>query len=108
MEYEFVKRWIAKVDDTRFVMYDDEDDIEEWDELLEIIIPATLAVNMDYTQHSWYAFQHYCTLQWEIMQRKLALDNAEPVDGDNVTFDGMFTAILRHNNMEALGDEETD
>lgn len=104
MEYEFTKRWIAKVDDGRYIMYDDEEDIEEWDELLEIVIPATMAINMDFTQHAYYTFQHYCEIQWEIMQRKLALDNADPVDGDKVTFDGMFSAIVKHNNLEQLGE----
>lgn len=86
-------------------MYDDEDDVEEADEVLEITIPATMANLLDFTQHAYYSMQKYLFAQWTLMQGKLAEDE---VDGDNMTFDYLFQSIIKHNNLEELGgtDEE--
>ena len=107
-EEEFVKRWIAQIDEHQFIMFDDEEDVDDWDCVLEVTIPATMAVSMDFTQHAYYTFQRYCSLQWEIMQRKLEAAGSEEVvyDGDNTAFQSAFDSIIRNNNLEGLGNEE--
>lgn len=123
MDDDFVKRWIVKVDQHRFLMYDDEDDIDDWDGVLEIRIPATMAHLFDFVQHSYYTMQQYMEAQWHLIHVKLAEDeipysdeeppifeevagNQEMVfDGDSMAFMQRFDAIIRENGLDDMEEE---
>ncbi len=91
------------------ITHDDEDDIEEWDTILEISLPHEMAMMLDFTQHSYYTMQSYFSAQWAIMQKVLEEDEPEypdEVSGDNVTFDKLFEGIVKSNNLDEIAKEE--
>lgn len=105
-----VKRWLVQVDDVRWLMYDDEDDIDgEWDTILEIHLPREMALMLDYTQHSYFQMQAYFEAQWETMMRKLEEDSTVPAEapsGDDIAFQRQFENIVKENNLDDLGGGE--
>lgn len=111
MEEEYVTRWLVQLDEYRWILYADEEDIEEWDAILEIRLPKNMALMLDYTQHSYFQMQGYFEAQWAVMQKLLAEDEPEyaenPQDGDQTAFQRQFEAILRENGLNSL-EEDTD
>jgi len=110
-ENNTVRRWLVQVDEYRWLLYDDEDDIEDWDTILEVRLPREMALMLDYTQHSYFQMQGYFEAQWESMQRKLKADEPEYLegDGDEITFQRQFDSIVKENGLDDIlgeGEEE--
>lgn len=106
-----VKRWLVQIDEHNWLLYDDEDDIEEWDVILELTLPPQMALMLDFTQHAYHTMQSYFQAQWAIMQHKL--DEAEgrepgPISGDTVAFDRLFETIVKENNLDKIVGEEEE
>ena len=109
MEEGFVKRWLAQVDEYRWLMYTDEEDIQEWDAILEVRMPEQMAYMLDLIQSNYFHMQMYFEAQWELMQKKLALDAGEEgVSGDDVAFMEAFNDIILKNNLDPLTKEKDD
>lgn len=107
MDNNFVSRWVVQIDDERFLVYDDPDDVDDWsDTVLEIRIPSVMAGMLDYTQHSYYTMQQYLFLQWTLMQEKLGLDDPGDDAVDYGAFNEQFEAIVRENNLKELGEDD--
>lgn len=90
-------------------MYDDIDDVEEADEILEIRLPPNMALMLDYTQHSYFQMQAYFEGQWEHMQRLLAMDEPDyksTISGDEIMFQKQFDAIVKDIELDTDKDEE--
>lgn len=109
MEDRFVVRWLVQIDEARWLMYDDKDDIEDWDTILEVRLPREMALMLDYTQHAYFQMQGYFEAQWESMMRLLAEDVAEYDEagsGDDNMFTQAFEDIIKKNGLDELGKEE--
>jgi hypothetical protein len=111
MSQDFETRYVVVLDDGRLLVYTDFEDIEEWDEVLEIKVPATMAHAFDFVQDAYRTMQTYLRAQWELMQRKLELDagttrEVSPEGMDNIYMELKFRQIINNNFKDGNDDVE--
>lgn len=77
--------YIAKVGD-RFFFYTDREDIDDWDDVLVVKMPQSMAWAFQATQTAYLQMHLYMEAQWELMQEKLAqdVDNTDAIDYTDV------------------------
>lgn len=88
-EQGHVTRYIVMAPSGRFIIFEDEEDVADWDEpVLEVEIPTVMAAMFDAVQRSWYGFQDYCEMIWEEVGR------LKDLDGDQRALDSEFLNIV--------------
>lgn len=109
---EFVVRYIVRLDDGRYMMYDDREDVEDADDILVVKIPLAAANMFDAVQTSWFIMQNYCDAQWEIMQGKLAAEAGEEVPDSQYQAEPdlyrQFAEIVLENNLRDIFEKDSD
>lgn len=93
-ETEFVTRYIVQAPSGRFIMFQDDDDLDEWENVLEVQIPVTMAAMFDSIQIAWYGFQEYCD-KITTSARELIEEEVNAMSGDQLAIDEEFSNIIQ-------------